>query len=840
MPGKGLCLPGFVSFRHWEGERGNMLNVLLTDLRYAWRAARRSLGVALAIIAMLALGTGGVTAVFNPVYSTLFAPLPFPQYDQMVVIGGDIPIFNGHQNIFEYEEELGRIFSNLTTYAPFPATRISITDTGEIKEVYAVDVNEDFFETIGVLPLRGTDFKRSEMSQGIVVSNHFWRNELMGADDAIGKIIQAGIRTLPIIGIMPESFDFPSGADFWMSSGSGGVLISDARQYLGRLRLGMSMGRAIEELNAIDFKPGSGLRGNNGPLLQSLQTVIRGDRRAILLMLGSAAALFLLLVCAGVMNLLITQGARRKSEMAMRLILGATRRKLVFQLLREILPLVVVGSLSGLWISEVASVWLMTQFPVLNGGEVIIFVKTAFFMTLVLAVTIISGLTPALYATGINLNTYLKSENSHRKRFFSLSLRELLTGVQLSLTLALLMGVGLLVISMMFHVDIPIRWSSHDMFIVQAEFPITPESSTPEAMTSRVLFFQELQHRLATMPEVAASGVFSPLPFSADAVRVSQNYRVTSKIPYAEKGIVQGMATPTFEGHASPEGFEILGIQLIAGRYFSPTDMTTYNEFQIGSQEALRTRGRAFVNIFGGVVIINQSLAKQFWPRENAVGKIIYGNLSNAYRIVGVVRDFHQVGDNKSIVPAIYYPPEIWRPVTQKFIVKLHSRFLIKDFQQRLADFDTGSVTIEIRSFEEVVSNATANTRMTLQLLGIFAVLGIVVSGFGVYATTSLMAAAWNREIGIRMALGARTWDILRLALWRGMRAIFFGLPFGLFLALILSRILSRYLFQVKVDDPLVWIISCAFLLIVTIIAALVPVLRAIRVNPMIALHDCE
>ena len=811
------------------------MNFLWTDIRYAWHEARRSFGITIAIIAMLALGTGGATAVFNPIYSTLLAPLPFPQQEQLVIIGGAIPIYNGFFNRFEKEEELSRIFSSLTTYAPFPATSVTIPDTGKNKEVYVVDVNKDFFKTLGVRPLRGSDFNNSEITQAFVVSYHFWRNELTGEEDIIGKWIQTPNRRGIIIGIMPESFDFPVGTDIWMHDGINGTLISTARQFLGRLRSEIPMSTAAKELRTLEFKPGPGLRGNDGPLLQSLKRVLLGNRTPMLLILGSTAILFLILICAGVMNLLITRGVYRKSEMAIRLTMGATRRNLVFQLLRETLPLVVAGSLVGLWLSEIASAWLMAQFPMLNGNEVVIPVKMVFFATLVFAVTIIGGLTPALCVSNVDLNSYLKSGSDSKWHFFSLSLRELLVSVQLSLALALLTGVSLLVSSMMFHSDIPIRWSSRDMAIVRSEFKADIRiSGSPEAITNQVLFFQELQHNLITMPEVITVGIFRPIPFSSDAVRSSHN---PTGVFNTQSDDPKRMSVRVIEGYANPEGFEILGITLISGRHFSPTDMANETNFRIESRKALLTSGRAFIGRAGGVVIVNQSFAQKLWPSKTAIGEIIYDGLSNSYEVIGVVRNFYQIDDNKDFIPAIYYPPDIWRPIKQTFLVKLHSEALIKDFRQRLSGIDT-SATIETMPLEEVVSKAMANASMMLQLLGIFAVLGVIVSGLGVYATMSLMAATWIREIGIHMAFGAQILDILRLVLWRGIRAIFFGLSFGLLLAWILSRMLDSYLFLVKINNPLVWVISCAFLLVVTIIAALIPALRVIRVNPMDALRN--
>ena len=819
------------------------MNSLWVDLRYVWRVALRYPGVTMAIVAMLAFGTGGVTAVFNPLYSTLFAPLPYPQPERLVLIGGGIPIYNGLSNRFE--ENLYQIFSNLTTYTFYPATSVTIPDTGKIKQINVARVHEDFFGTLGVLPLRGSDFKHSEKKQAIVVSNRFWRNELMGADDAIGKKFGASLMAMSIIGIMPESFDFPAGTDIWIYDGVNGTAINIYEtQFLGRLWPDIPHGKAAEVLRSTEFKPGFGLVGKDGPLLQSLHTVLFGDRLPILLMLGSTAVLFFLLICIGVMNLLVTQGARRKSEMALRLILGATRRNLVFQLLCEILPLVIAGAAAGLWLSEIASAWLMAQFPALKGGEVVVPVKMAFFAALVLAGTLIAGLAPALYASGVELNTYLKSGDNVKRRFFlfPFPLRELMVGVQLSLALALLTGVGLLVSSMMFHVDVPIRWSSRDMVVVQAEFPVMlyefPRNDghttmlPPETMRSHAVFFQEFQQRLSTMPEVAAAGIFRPVPFSVEA----RHLETRRDVFRTGRDDPERISARIIEGYANSEGFEILDVQLIAGRHFSSADMADTIAFEVGSREAFYTNGRTFVSQAGGGVIVNQTLAQRFWPEENAVGKMIYDRLSNAHEIVGVVRDFHYVSDNKDFIPAVYYPPDIY-DLRQTFLVKLHSKFLMKDFRQRLSSFDSGSATIEMQSFGAIVSEATANTRMTLQLIGSFALLGIVVAGLGVYATTSLTATAWNHEMGIRMAIGAQTWDILLLALWRGTRVILFGLPLGLFLAWILSQMFSSYLFHIKPDDPLVWVISCTLLIVITIVTALIPAIRASRVNPMDALR---
>jgi len=798
------------------------MSFIWTDFRYTWRMAQRSPGATLAIIAMLALGTGGVTAVFNPVWSLLFTPLPFPQPDRLVMIGGNISL-NLFNNKLEREEELGRIFLNLAVYSPSNASIVILPGTGNrSNNVVAVNVSMDFFKTLGVQPLRGSDFNR-ETGQGVIVSSRFWRNELKGDDDAVGKILRIPV-PIRIVGIMPESFDFPAGVDIWVYDGANTPIISNTKRYIGRLRPGITTGQAAEALRSMNFSTGDPF-SPGGPLLQSMQTFLSGDKRPLLWMMGSAAALFLILICAGVMNLLVTLGARRRSEMAMRLVFGATRRNLVFQLLRETLPLVVAGALVGLCISDITGAWLMARFPLLKGGDVAVPVRMAFFAAIVFGVTIIGGLTPALYASGVNLNTCLKSGNDVKRRFLPFSMREYLTGLQLSLSLALLTGVGLLISSMMFHLDVPIRWSSRDIVVIsgvssQRITALRTFQDGTDTFVSRARFLQDFLHNLSMMPEVASVGIIGTVPYSTEQLRNGHFLIPVNKRP----GDPITSAIPAISGYASPEAFDMLGITLLAGRHFTPADTTTEFEvdFLLGGSGS------------GGTVIVNHELAHRLWPGESPVGKTIYDGTGGMREIVGVVRDYHQgIGDKNNIIPALY------RPATSgSFLVRLHSRSLMKDLRQRISGLDSGAVSFEMRPLDEIVSGATANMRLTLQLLGGFALLGIIVSALGVYATTSLMIAAMNREIGIRMAIGAQTRDIIRLALWRGIRAILLGLPAGLFLAWVLSRMLTSYLFQVKIDDLFAWVISCAALLGITIIAALIPAMRASRVSPMDVLRN--
>jgi len=810
------------------------MNYLLTDFRYAWCIARRSPGVTFAIVVMLALGTGGVSAVFIPVYSLISASLPFSEPEQLVRIGGNVPIFNTYNSRFERRDEFDKIFSNLTAYKSDLSPSIHIPETGKYRHnIRFAFVSGEFFETLGFRPIRGNTFNRDNEKDGIVISYRIWQDEFSRADDVVGKIIQVGNTHNTIVGIMPENFDFPVGTDYWWCiDGRRWPVGTEADQLLGRLRPGMLIVQAMKELVALKFDPKNGVIGNDGLMLQPLKIILYGDRVPLLLALGTVTVLFLLLVCTGVMNLLVTQGVCRRYEMALRLIHGATRRNLIFKLLRETLPLVVLGALTGLWISEIVNSWLMTRFPTLPDGDIAISAKMTFFVMLVFAVTIIGGLIPSLYATNVDLNTCMKSDATFKRSFFSL--QELLSGVQLALALALLIGMGLLLRNIMFNFNIPIGWSSNEIAVVMTQFPFPSDvgiiTVKPDDVRRDARFSQEFRHNLNTIPGVVVAGALEPIPFSIESemITTQRQINVHKNWPTGQSAYAMG----TILISVSPEGFRILGIPLIAGRFFTEADVENRLEREIYFME-----NRRFSEI-GVPAIINQSLARQFWPGDNAVGKTIYqsfGQLVIPYAIVGVVQDFYMGGNNKKLIPTLFVPHigEVSSTFSLRFLVRLHSALLMSDLRQRLSAFDTDSVRIEVQSLKDYTYDPKANTNMALQFLGCFALLGIVVAGSGVYATTTLMASSRNKEIGIRMAMGAQTGNIIRFVLWRGLRPIIIGLPIGLLLASILSKFLASFIVQLNITDPLAWILSCMVLFGIAAIASLIPALRIIRVNPL-------
>ena len=792
--------------------------------------------VALSVICLIALGMGGITAVFNPIYSTLFAPLLLPHPEQLVRIGGDIPLFNVRTSRFDKEEILGKVFSNIAAYGS-EQTAIRIPDMSKQVNVNGLIVSEDFFETIGVKPLIGCDCTKTEGKNGLVISHRFWRNELKQKTDAINSyiLLSDGRRQVSIIGIMPENFNFPFDTDIWLCRSdvtwygynSNGMVMN----YMGRLHSGITYGQAAEFLRN-NFKPVTSFVGSlspsSGPLLQSLQTALYGDQSPLLRILAVAAILFLVLACAGVVNIFIVQGVRRKPEITIRLIHGAMRRNLVFQLLRETFPLIVIGGFASWWISEVVSKWIWTQIPMLHSGTVNVPVKITFLAVLVLGVMLIGGLIPALYATSNDLSSYLKSPSTTKRKIFSS--QELLVGVQLSVTLALLIGIGIMIRGMIFNIDIPVGWSSQDIAIVSVTH--SGPAYVKEGEESRYAGLnQDIQNELRTMPEVISVGFLSPIPFSAAAISQSRIGTLVSKTPQrlnAIQGIPHGTIS-TMVATANADGFGVLGISLVAGRHFTYADTSHW----------LDERKRSFA-LASGMVIINQALAQRLWPGDkNVIGKVFYNINTPSYEVVGVVRNYHHVPENMDFLPTMYIP-YTGIETGANFLLKLRPNTFFQNFQtnvrQRLAGYTLDWV--EVLSLNEQVKNITANQRLALQFLSCIAILSVIVSGVAVYANATLATVSRTKEIGIRMSMGAKTWDILKLALWSGIRAILLGLPFGLFLALVLSKVLSSFIVHVYIGVPFVWVISCTVLLVITTVAALIPTLRAAFLNPLDAIHD--
>jgi len=855
----------------------------LSDVRHGWRTWRRMPAAALTMVILPALGIGGVAAIFSPLYSLVLAPLPFPRSDNLVRIGGDLPIFNLHSSVFEERNRLASVFENVMAYEPLDVGRpiqARLSSAGQPKDVVVHAVTQEFFDTMGVPPRLGTGFADEAASAAVVVlSNRVWRTELQGTPDVIGRSVQLFDHPFTVVGVMPMGFDFPGATDLWVPMGTVGANGSRV-QFVGRLRAGMPLEQAALALNAMGSRREQGPTGRvgkDGPVLQPLQVFLRGDRRPMLWVLWAASILFLLLVAAGSANVLLAQGVGRRPEMYVRLALGGGRRRLVRQLLTETLLVVGVGGVLGTWLSIAASQWLQSHLPELRDGRIFAPATVALAVALSLVVTLLCGLAPALRATDMGLASSRKPGTGRprwawRRRRVSTS-REYLAGAQLALALVLLIAAGLLLRSLTTRISMPLALETHGVVVARVAMPPLPALAAAQAdffqrhgmglggsygprrhqalmeqmqrtlepaeraeNARNVLFFREAERTLRTLPSVVAVGVLEPAPFTSAATSAMQNPNWVST---RRSGGNRDALVPCIVGRASAQAFEVLGVRLQAGRTFTTSDVA--EEFTL--QETVQfppARLGTVLTALSGSAIINQVLARRLWPTESAIGKRFYDRGSAARVVVGVVPHFHQSGYNMTVMPAAYYPFTGLRGATS-FLVRLSpeasTERVATEAQRTLAELAPGLVRAEVQSMEGVTAASLTNLRLALVLLSAFSIVGSVVAGLGVYAVAALMAAARAHEFAVRMALGASVTEVRLLAMQRVVRLAAVALPAGLGAGWAVARQLSSLLFQVGTADPTIFVASSALLLAIVLAAGLAPLLRAATANPAAVLR---
>lgn len=826
------------------------LQTVAQDLRWAGRGLRQARGSALAIVVLLALGIGGVAALFGPLYSLVLTPLPFPHSDRLVRIGGNTVMVDPYTNAFLHQRLLDSMFSTVTAYKTSQPT---LTGVGPPATVDAALVSPEFFATLGVPPQLGSGFAGSASNApGVVVSDHLWRTLLQGQRDLSACSLVLDGERFAVAGVMPPDFDFPSGVQVWEQARPGTLAAQPV--LVGRLRPGLSMGQAQAGLKTAVSE---GKQVSRGPVLESLQNALLGDRRPLLWILCAVSVLFLALACAGVANLLLARGVRRRREMVVRLVLGAGRGRLIRQLLTETLLLAAAGGLLGLAFSALASHWLRLLLPdVARGGAWLPLATGALVLALALSVTILCGIAPAFHATGADLNSSLKAGNngliaSVSRRLFTA--HELFAGGQLILAMVLLISTGLLLRSMATRLRFPLGFEPQDVAVVkipslpgdsaaaknyeqQHGRPHWGSKSSMEAMQQALrpaddattarheLFHFEATHRLAELPGVISVAVIDTPPFTKGA------FDLASRRCLVDSRDRELVACGILFREVSINTFRLLGIPLLAGRTFVPGDIPPRDAWKY------RWYGyRYWSNVPEpqSVAIVNATLAHRLWPNRNPIGQMLYQ--PSPMKVIGVVADVHESRNRLDVLPTVYRPFVSSSPLVPaySYVVKLRPGTPLAPFaaavKRSLSPLLPGTTPpTPVLPLEEPVGNL----RLALALLTCFSLLGIVVAGLGVYATATLMAAARTREMGIRRALGAPAEQIGRLVLWRSVRLALLALPVGALGAWALGLNLSHWLFQVGATDPASYLTSAAILLAIALAAGLWPALRAATVDP--------
>ncbi len=830
------------------------------DLRYAIRVVIKNRGLSLAAVVALALGIGANTAIFSIFHAVLLRPLPFKDPDRLVLLWQINPRSGWPQVPFSFPnftdvKEQSQVFESIAAWRSFADTRFNLTGQYEPVEVQAAYVSASFFSTLGVEPLMGRAFLPDEEREGgdrvVVISHGLWQRHFGADRSIIGRPLTLDGTSYTVVGIMPPGFTFPRStrpAEVWVAlSRDPDPTLSRkyarGATYLGvvaRLKLKASLQQAQAEEEIIarrleqqfpHFLKGWGVR------VVPLRTQVVGDLREALLVLLGAVGFVLLIACANVANLLLAHATMRQKEIAIRAALGAGRLRIVRQLLAESVLLALLGGAFGLLLSLwgidlLAAIPSTSQSPFVPyqvsreeiglNGQVLCFT-----LALSLLTGIIFGMAPALQASKPDLNQTLKEGTLSRAagnlRASNLGGPGVLVVSEIALSLVLVIGAGLMLKSYMRLLEIEPGFNPANVLTAEINLPRSKYSSDEQVVTIQ----GQMLVRLQSLPGVEAVGSVSSLPLSGSDAG-SDFFIENQPAPAPDRRI------NTHHRTISPDYFRAMGIPMVQGRSFTERD----------SRDTLR------------VAIINEGMARRFWPGENPVGKRLalsnealrfvtpnrppQFDIPSAMReIVGVVKDVRHFGLDAEPKPEMYIPYS-QRPTRDMTLVvrsAIDPSRLAEVLRREVLAIDKDQPVSNVRTMSQLLSDSVAKPRANFTLMGLFAALALILASVGIYGVMSYSVTQRTREIGIRMALGAQAGDVLRIVVGQGIVLALAGMLIGLAAAFALTPLMSSLLYGVSATDAATFSGVSLLLMSVAFVAAYIPARRATKVDPMVALR---
>jgi predicted permease len=793
---------------------------LFQDLRVAVRTLARHRAFALVAILTLALGIGATTALFTVVYAVLLEPLPYARAERLLTIGqvtkgsGDAAVDGSvsHLNYLDWKRD-ARTIQSMALWA---RSRFIVTNLGDAEVVNAAVVSPDFFRVFDAAPVTGRTFTQDEDGPtgppAIIVSHGFWQERLGGRFDVLSQAVEISGRLRPIVGVAPPGFDFPEGADLWMPLANDDATCGRDCVYsnaIARLADGASVEAARAELTGIAASLETSYPAANTNITVDVTTLrdrLVGDVRLALIVLLAAVAMVLLIACANVANLVLVRGAARQSELAVRTALGSGRRGVVSYLLTENLVLAIGGGLAGLAVAAWGVDLLRWLAPVdLPRLDAIAFDLPAFLFALGLVV-----LTTALFGLGPSLRL------SHVPIARALGHRGAVEGgggagraglliAEVGLALVLLLGAGLLLRSLAAQQRIDPGWRSEGITTFLMSLPAARYPADRVVPT-----YDQLDADLAALPGIDRVARISGLPLgpSENVLNFARTDRPTpdpGQVPSALYRVVD------------PEYFETMAIPLVAGRAFDPTDRDTAPR----------------------VAIVSRELAKTYFAGEDPIGRTIRMGQADVIQIVGVAANVRSQRLQATAAPELYVPHAQAGSRAVTFVVKssLPAPQVLNAAREVVRRLDTRLPLISPGPLRALEDAALARPRFYLWLLGLFAALAVTLAAVGIYGVVAYAVTRRTREIGVRMALGARRREVVALMLWYGLRPSFGGIAAGLAVAAGASRLIGQLLYDVGPLDPLTFVTVTALLAAVAALACVLPAVRASRVAPAEALR---
>ena len=808
---------------------------LWQDLRFAWRMLVKRPVLTFVAVFTLALGIGATTAIFSVVNSVLLRPLPYDDPERLAMIW--------ETNAKERSDTAPASFDD---YADFKQARqhftqiaattsrwiFNVTDGVEPRQVGGMFVSANFFSMLGAKPHTGRFFTEDEDKPGapnvVVLSHSLWQQQFGGRPDMVGQTIRLEGNPVTVIGIAQPGFQFMEPAELWRPLASNPIVAANAGRavrlfnIVGKLNEGSTIEQAQAEVAGIAKGLEQQFPNSNsgiGARVVSLHEQVTGKVETLLWVLLGAVVLVLLIACVNVTNLMLAQASARQKEIAVRSALGASRWRLIRQLLIESSLLATVSGALGILLA----VWGVDLLLALSPGNIprqanirVDWMVLGFALTVSLLTGIVAGLAPAFQSSKVAVSESLKeSGKSATASWRRQRLRAVLVAGEMALALVLLAGAGLLVKSFARLLDVNPGFATENMLIFNASLPQN-RFGQPQR---RAEFYRQIEERFKAVSDISSIGVVTRLPLFSPA-----NNNVTTAISIEGKPVPEGQRRESDFRRASNDYFQTMGIPLLKGRILNDQDADPNQPL---------------------TAVVNEAMANRFWPGEDPIGKRFRSGPNSDQNpwitVVGIVGNVRHLGLDTEPRPELYRHFLTSPPNSPIFVVKTKTdpSNLFATVRSVIKQMDGEIALSGLTTMKEQVAISVATRRFALTLFGLFAGIALLLAAIGLYAVMSYSVAQRTHEIGIRAALGAQSGDLLRLIVRQGMTLVAVGVVVGLATAFALTRLMQSLLFEVNAADPATFALVVVALAAVAAIACWIPARRAAKVDPMIALR-CE
>lgn len=828
---------------------------LVQDLRYAIRTLVKKPGFTLVAVVTLALGIGASTAIFTVVDAGLLRGLPYKSPDSLYHIWESTPQKEFAQREFsypDYQDYLqNQVFEGVAAYTGGGGI---MSGRGEPERVFAPGASANFFNVLGVEPFIGRTFQPGEDKQGaervVVLTYGMWQRRFGGDQNILGQVLTINGDPYTVVGVLPASFQFAlRNADLWRPYQPTDAQLSrrfmHGTNLIGRLKPGVSATQAQSELSVIAKRieqEHNQSHAGTGVKLVPLQEQFVGQVRPVLLVLLGAVGFVLLIACANVASLLLTRSLARQKEVAIRAALGANRWRVIRQLLTESILLSLVGGALGLLIAHWGVAALVASLPE-SQLNALPFLKSlsldssilAFSFGLSLLTGIVFGLAPAIQSSRPDLNEVLKEGGRSAGGGARHRLRSVFVTTEIALAVVLLIGAGLMMKSLLKLLQSNVGFNPENVLTMTVNVPNAKYAEGDK----QVAFFDQLKDRVESLPGVTGAGTVNILPLQGG--NTSRFYVDGDPVPAPGQEIEANVRT------VDEKYFQTLGVSIVAGRAFDDRDGEAQRQTAQAQAEAQRqaqARGQTLAPVpIPGVVIIGKTLADRVFAGRDPVGrKLAYGSSpGQTDLVIGVVGDVKIGGLDEITRPVIYYPFRRFPGVGTNLVVRTTGdpKALVGAIRNETRNLEPEVALFNVRPMAEVIGESPAAfmRRFPALLIGIFAAVALLLASIGIYGVVSYSVSQQTHYIGVRMALGARGSDILKMVLKQGLGMTLAGMALGVVASLGLMRLLRSLLFEVQTNDAGTFAIVLATLFLVALLACYIPARRATRVDPLVALR---